>query len=55
MHSSFLEQYTSYADVVLLHFQVPRDLSFISFKFEADELDLSIFGKFFPVITLFGK
>lgn len=46
IHSPFLESYTGYADVVLLHFQVPSDLSFVSFKFEADELDLSIFGEF---------
>lgn len=46
-HSGYLDVYKSYSDVTLLHFNVPRDTSFVSFKFEADEMDFSIFGKNF--------
>lgn len=46
-HSDFLDSYNSYGDVTLLHFQIPSDLPFVSFKFEADEEDYSIFGEFF--------
>lgn len=45
-HSSYLEKYKSYADVTIMHFNVPHNLPFVSFKFEADEMDLSIFGRF---------
>lgn len=45
-HSGYLDVFKSYSDVTLLHFNVPRDTSFVSFKFEADEMDFSIFGKF---------
>lgn len=46
VHSSFLEKYSGYEDVVLLNFLVPTDVSFVSFKFEADEADMSIFGMY---------
>lgn len=46
IHSSFLEKYSGYQNVVLLNFLVPTDVSFVSFKFEADEADMSIFGMY---------
>lgn len=45
IHSSFLDKYSSYADVVILNFNVPPDLKFVSFKFEAEEVNLSFFSK----------
>lgn len=43
--SAFLEKYKDYSDVIIMHFRVPVDVSFVSLKFVGDEMDLSIFGK----------
>lgn len=44
-HSGYLEKYKSYADVIVMHFEVPEEVPFVSFKFEGDEMDFSIFGR----------
>ncbi|KAF5270209.1 hypothetical protein FQA39_LY08423 [Lamprigera yunnana] len=42
-HTTPLEKYVRYIDSVILHFHVPPDINFVSFKFEAEEIQLSIF------------
>lgn len=43
-HSAYLEKYRSYSDAIIMIFNVPDDTPFVSFKFEADDMDFSIFG-----------
>lgn len=47
IRSGYMEPYGGYVDVALMHFEVPPDITEASFKFVADELNLSLFGKTF--------
>lgn len=45
LHSDYLQKFTGYSSVIIIHFQVPDDTEFVSFKFEADQTAFSIFSK----------
>ncbi|XP_023014078.2 post-GPI attachment to proteins factor 6 [Leptinotarsa decemlineata] len=53
--TSYLEKYESYRDVVMIHLKVPEDTLFASFKFVAEETQLSIFGCTSRNISLYMK
>ncbi|EFA06895.2 post-GPI attachment to proteins factor 6 [Tribolium castaneum] len=42
--TSYLQKYGGYVDVVVMHVEVPPEVSFASLKFTADETKASIFG-----------
>lgn len=44
-HATRLEKYKGYVNAAILHFKVPVDTNFASFKFQAEEVALTIFGK----------
>lgn len=50
--SSRLYKYTGYVDAVILHYKVLQDSSFVSFKFQAEEVPLSIFGRLLKIVLL---
>ncbi|CAG9835409.1 unnamed protein product [Diabrotica balteata] len=41
--TSYLEQYKSYKDIIMIHLKIPQDTLFASFKFLAEETRMSIF------------
>ncbi|XP_057664306.1 post-GPI attachment to proteins factor 6 [Diorhabda carinulata] len=41
--TSYLEQYKSYKDIIMIHLKIPQNTLFASFKFTADETRMSIF------------
>lgn len=43
--TTVLEKYRSYSDAVVMHFRIPDDVTFASFKFEGSDIDMSIFGR----------
>ncbi|KAG5893246.1 hypothetical protein JTB14_013407 [Gonioctena quinquepunctata] len=53
--TSFLEKYESYKDVVMIHLKVPEDTLFASFKFMAEETQMSIFGCKARPVSLYMK
>ncbi|KAK5648585.1 hypothetical protein RI129_003477 [Pyrocoelia pectoralis] len=43
-HSTPLIKYRDYSDVAVLQFKIPEDIHFASFKFEAEEIEESLFS-----------
>lgn len=52
MHSDYLRKFTGYGSVVIIHFQVPDDTEFVSFKFNADQTQFSLFSKCYDLNIL---
>ncbi|KAB0799793.1 hypothetical protein PPYR_07673 [Photinus pyralis] len=42
-HSTLLIKYMDYSDAAVLQFKIPEDVHFVSFKFEAEEIEESLF------------
>ncbi|CAG9821030.1 unnamed protein product [Phaedon cochleariae] len=53
--TAFLEQYEAYKDIVMIHLKVPQDTLFASFKFKAEETQMSIFGCAIRNVSLYLK
>jgi hypothetical protein len=44
--TSYLQEYGGYVDVVVMHVEIPKEVSFASLKFSADETQASMFGEY---------
>ncbi|KAI4469065.1 five-span transmembrane protein m83 [Holotrichia oblita] len=54
-HSDYLRKFTGYGSAVIIHFQVPDDTEFVSFKFNADQTQFSLFRCNLDEVILYMK